>query len=124
MKKTVLLITILSLYSCSFFEEKGIDFKIINNSNQAIENITFTTSERFDIKLFDKIESNQSVEGFLSMKNNNQDGSYYIEFKNSNDSIVSEDLGYYSNGTPSNEWVKITIMNDTIIKKFSKGNGY
>ena len=84
MKKLIAMILLLSLNSCYLIKENGIQFTIENKSDFLIENVKFSTSEKLTIMEFDKIEPNQSVADFLSMKNNKHDGSYTLEFTRSN----------------------------------------
>ena len=123
MKKLIAMILLLSLNSCYLIKENGIQFTIENKSDFLIENVKFSTSEKLTIMEFDKIEPNQSVADFLSMKNNKHDGSYTLEFTRSNGIKESRGFGYYTNGGALDRWVEFEIQNDTITRIFS-GSGY
>ena len=123
MKKLIAIILLLSLNSCYLLKKNGIEFTIENKSDFPIENVKFSTSEKLTIMEFDKIEPNQSIAEFLSMKNNKHDGSYTLEFTRSNGIKESQRFGYYTNGGALDRWVEFKIQNDTISRKFS-GSGY
>jgi len=123
MKKLIAIILLLSLNSCYLLKENGIKFTIKNKSDFPIKNLKFSTSEKLTIIEFDKVEPNQSIADFLSMKNNKQDGSYTLEFTRSNGIKESKGFGYYTNGVALDRWVEFEIQNDTINRKFS-GTGY
>ncbi|MHA7059989.1 hypothetical protein ACWGOQ_0022370 [Aquimarina sp. M1] len=118
--KITTLIVLLVVIAYFIFKPKGIQFIIKNNSDFTIENIKISTSEHLYIKEFEKIEANKSVTGFLSMKSNNQDGSYTLELTRNNGVKESRKYGYYSNGKASDDGIILTIQNDTIISKFNK----
>ena len=119
MKKLIAITLILTLNSCYLFKEKGIEFTIENKSDSIIENVKFTTSENLTVMEFDKIEPNQSVEDFLSMKYNKSDGSYVLKFTRANGKMESQGYGYYTNGGALDRWVEFEIKNDTVTRKFS-----
>ncbi len=123
MKKRIVIILLFIFNSCYLLKENGIEFTIENKSNFPIENVKFSTSEKLTIMEFDKIEPNQNIADFLSMKHNKNDGSYTLEFTRSNGIKESKSFGYYTNGGALDRWVKFEIQNDTITHKFS-GTGY
>lgn len=119
MKKIILIVLLLTLNSCYQFKENGIQFSIKNKSNFSIKNVKFTTSEKLNTIAFNKIEPDESVDSFLSMKNNKTDGSYILEFTDINGNKKSESFGYYSNGQTANgEYVVFEINNNSITSKF------
>ena len=118
MKKLIIILTLLSLNSCFLLKENGINIEIKNKSNFPIENVKFYTSEKLtDIK-FDKIEPNQTVENFLSMKDNKIDGSYILEFNRIGGVKEYSGGGYYTNGGSLDELVQFEIQKDTTLVKF------
>ena len=123
MKKLIAIILLLTFNSCYLLKENGIEFTIENKSDFPIESVKFSTSEKLAVIVFDRIEPNQSVADFLSMKNNKHDGSYTLEFTRSNGIKESRGFGYYTNGGALDRWVKFEIQNDTITRNFS-GTGY
>ena len=123
MKKLIAIILLLSLNSCYLLKKNGIEFTIENKSDFPIESVKFSTSEKLAVIVFDRIEPNQSVAEFLTMKNNKHDGSYTLEFTRSNGIKESRGFGYYTNGGALDRWVEFEIQNDTITRKFS-GTGY
>lgn len=120
MKKVFPLIILLILISCHLFRENGIDFKIVNNSGMEITNVKFYTSEQYQMAEFDKIEAAKSVSGFLSMKNNQADGNYILEFMRSDGRKEIQGAGYYTNGGSLNSWIRFEIKPDTIKVKFGE----
>ena len=123
MKKTILIVLLLTLNSCYQFKENGIQFIINNKSDFIIKNIKFTTSEKLAFMEFKKIEPNKSIDGFLPMINNKTDGSYILEFTRSNGIKESKNFGYYSNGkTAGGESVFFEVKNDTINSRFEITN--
>ena len=104
---------VLTLFSCNSFEN-GVEVKIDNNSNETITDIVFTTSENLETIEFESIDTNNSVKGFLSMKENKVDGTYLIKLTRKNGKIESKEIGYYSNGVPLKEMIEIKITNDSI----------
>lgn len=124
MKFTLYGILISIFCSCHFFGiNNGIEFAIVNESDSPIKDIQFTTSENILIKEFDVIETNKSVSGFLSMKDNKVDGTYVLKFTRINEESDSIYYGYYTNGAALDSWVKFVVENDTITGKDS-GRGY
>lgn len=120
MKHIIFGILILTLNSCHVIEKGNrIKFTIENKSDFPIENIKFTTSENLAELNFDKIEPNENVSKFLTMKDNKSDGNYVLEFTRVNGEKESQGYGYYSNGAALDNWVKFEIKNDTITQIFS-----
>lgn len=119
MNKLIIIILLLALNSCSLLKENGINFEIKNNSDLAIENVKFYTSEKLDILEFKKIESNYIAKRFLSMTNNKIDGSYILEYNRIGGQTEVYSRGYYTNGGSLDELVQFEIKNDTILVKFT-----
>ena len=118
MKKPLAIIIVLTLNSCFMFKEHGIEMKIKNDSNEAITNVEFTTTEKLEVIKIDRIEPNKSVTGFLSMRKNKTDGAYSLTFTRANGKKEMSGGGYYTNGGSLDHWVDITVENDTTIVKF------
>jgi len=123
MKKLYAIVIVLILSSCDSNKGKGIKFEIRNNSDRQITKVKFYTSEKLAIAEFDKIEPNESVSDFLTMKNNRSDGGYVLEFTRVNGKKEIKSCGYYTNGAPLNNMVKFEIKKDTTLSTFS-GVGY
>ena len=119
MKKLIAILIILTLNSCSMFEENGIELVIENNSKKPITEVEFTTSERLEVIKIDRIESNESVTEFLSMAENKSDGFYWLTFTRFDGKKEISGGGYYTNGAPIDKWVKYEIKSDTTFSKFS-----
>lgn len=119
MKKLLIGIIVLTLASCAEIRG-GVDVKINNNSDFTITDIMFSTSENLENLKFESLESNKSVKGFLSMKENKFDGTYIINFTRENGIVESEKLSYYSNGIPLENLIEINIENDSVIQKIEK----
>ena len=100
------------------FKENGIEMKIKNDSNQPITNVEFTTTEKLEIIKFDKIEPNESVTEFLSMRKNKSDGAYFMTFTRTDGRKEMSGGGYYTNGGSLDYWVDFVVKNDTTIVKF------
>ena len=118
MKKLIIITLILTLNSCLLFKENGIEMKIKNNSSEPITNVEFTTTEKLEIIKIDKIEPNESVTEFLSMKKNKSDGAYSLTFTRANGKKEITGGGYYTNGGALDHWVDFKVENDTTIVKF------
>ena len=118
MKKLIVITVILTLNSCLLFKENGIEMKIKNNSSEPITNVEFTTTEKLKIIKIDKIEPNESVTEFLSMKKNKSDGAYSLTFNRANGKKEITGGGYYTNGGSLDHWVDFKVDNDTTIVKF------
>ena len=118
MKKLIVITLILTLNSCLLFKENGIEMKIKNNSSEPITNVEFTTTEKLEIIKIDKIEPNESITEFLSMKKNKSDGAYSLTFNRTNGKKEITGGGYYTNGGSLDHWVDFKVDNDTTIVKF------
>lgn len=101
------------------FKENGIKVEIKNNSNEPITNVEFTTTEKLEAIKFDKIAPNTTVTEFLSMKNNQSDGAYFLTFTRMNGRNEISGGGFYTNGGSLDRWVKFKVENDTIFVKLS-----
>ena len=109
---------ILTLNSCFMFKENGIEMKIKNDSSEPITNVEFTTTEKLDVIKIDRIEPNESVTEFLSMRKNKTDGAYSLTFTRANGKKEISGGGYYTNGGSLDHWVDFIVENDTTIVKF------
>jgi hypothetical protein len=105
------------------FKENGIEMEVKNDSNEPITNVEFTTSEKLEVIKIDRIEPNESVNEFLSMRNNQSDGAYTLTFNRVNGKKEISGGGYYTNGGSLDRWVKFEVKADTTIVEFS-GTGY
>ena len=121
MKKIILGILILTLNSCHLIGKgNGIKFKIENNSELIITNVKFYTSEKLAIAEFDKIEPNENISDFLTMKNNKSDGEYILEFTRENGIKEKSNGGYYTNGGALDRWIEFDVKSDTTFVKLSR----
>jgi hypothetical protein len=118
MRKLFFILFILILNSCLSNKEKGINFQIRNNSDEAVTQVEFYTSEKVKVTGFEKIEPGQRVSEFLSMKDNRADGSYVLDFTRANEKKEHFVGGYYTNGASLNRWIQFEITNDSILVKF------
>ncbi len=119
MKKAISILLILILNSCFIESENGIKVEIKNNSDTPITNVEFTTSENLEVIRFDKIESKETVNEFLSMKKNQSDGAYSLTFTRTSEKKEVSSNGYYTNGGSLDKWVKYTVGVDSISVVFS-----
>ena len=119
MKKITLLAILITLYSCFFFKENGIEVKIKNRSQSTIEDVKFYTMERFEIVEFGYLNPNESASAFLSMEKNQSDGNYILEYISSKGVKEIIPQGYYTNGGSLDNWVEYEILPDTVLVKFS-----
>lgn len=67
-----------------FYKPDGIEIKINNSSSQTITEVRFTTTEEFKVILIDSIVPGETVTKFLSMRDNETDGSYVLSFRDPN----------------------------------------
>ncbi|WP_405202163.1 hypothetical protein [Dokdonia sp. LLG6352-1] len=118
MKKLLALILIFTLNSCFFYKKDGIEMKIKNDSSEPIANVEFTTTEKLEVIKIDRIEPNESVTEFLSMRKNKSDGAYSLTFTRASGKKEISGGGYYTNGGSLDHWVDFIVENDTIIVKF------
>lgn len=118
LKKLIVIIIFLSFNACFLFQENGIDFEIKNNSNSEITDIKFYTTEKKELIEIEKIEANKKEHNFLSMKDNQVDGSYILEFTRSKGKKEKINEGYYTNGRALDQFVEFEINPDTIIVSF------
>ncbi|WP_298474366.1 hypothetical protein [uncultured Maribacter sp.] len=100
------------------FKNNGIEMTIKNHSNKPITNIEFTTTEKLSVIKVDRIEPNESITEFLSMRKNKTDGAYSLVFTRANGEKETADVGYYTNGFSLEIGVDFTIKNDTTIVNF------
>ena len=119
MKKLLLIIVILTLNSCFVFEENGIEIKIKNTSREPITDVEVTTSEKLEVIKIGRIEPEENVSEFLSMRNNKTDGGYILTFTRVDGKTEMRKDGYYTNGGPLNSWIKFNVKSDTILVEFS-----
>jgi len=117
-KKAISVLLVLILNSCFIDSENGIKVEIINNSNEPITNLEFTTSENLEVIRFDKIEPNETVNEFLSMEKNQIDGSYSLTFNRVNGQTEFSISGYYTNGAALDKKVKYIVEGDTTLVEF------
>ena len=121
-KVVIIIVAFLTLNSCQFIGvRKGINFKIENKSNNTLKQITFSTSEMLDVISFDNINPNESVSGFLTMKDNKSDGTYVLEFTQNGKREIKRN-GYYTNGIALDHWIEFEIKNDTITSRLGGKN--
>ena len=119
MMKRLWIISIILLFSsCTFIQQDGIAFNIINQSDETISNIEFSTTENQEIIKINTLNPSEHDSQFLSMKMNKTDGAYLLTFDKANGEKVQNNNGYYSNGVPLNKTINYVIKNDTIIVKY------
>ena len=118
MKKLLALTLILTLNSCFFYKKDGIEMKIINATSEPITNVEFTTTEKLEVIKIDRIEPNESVTEFLSMRKNKSDGAYSLTFTRASGKKEISGGGYYTNGGSLDHGVDFIVENDTTIVKF------
>ena len=119
MKKLSASFLLLSLISCSF-SGTGIKVEIINNSDERISDIEFTTSEHLEVVQLKAMSPKETVTEFLSMKKNEVDGNYILTFNRANGENEIMQAGYYSNGTPLNKKISYTIEKDSTSVEFTE----
>lgn len=117
-KKSVFSLWLIIVSSCNFYQEKGVELILVNNSDALINDVVISTSEKLAIVSFDKIKPNETKEGFLSMKNNKVDGAYTLSFVRKDGILINEQSGYYSNGSPLNHVIQFEIKNDTVLIEY------
>ncbi len=121
MKKTFLIFNVvLILNSCYLFKENGIGVVIKNNSKKLISNVKVTTSENLNSVDIIQIGPGENISDFLSMKNNQSDGSYVLEFTRQNGTKETIGAGYYTNGGSLNSRITFEIDKDTAFVVISK----
>lgn len=118
MKKLLVFTLILTLSACAFYKKDGIEMKIKNYSSEPITNVEFTTTEKLEVIKIDRIEPNESVTEFLSMRKNKSDGAYSLTFTRASGKKEISGGGYYTNGGSLDNWVDFIVENDTTIVKF------
>ena len=86
----------------------------------SIYEVTFATSENLEALTFELLENGQKVSQFLSMEENQSDGSYIFTFHKANGSKEVHDRGYYTNGGPMEASVRFEVYKDTLLTTFGK----
>lgn len=114
------MIVTLTFNSCYLFRENGIELEIKNNSDKAISDIKFTTSENLSSIHFKTINPDENVSDFLNMNENKSDGGYILEFTRINGKRETSGVGYYTNGGSLDSRVIFKIENDTVIATTSQ----
>lgn len=119
MKKLFLFLCIFSsifVISCGTKKDNiEVQFKINNNESFDLENFVIFLSDDKSIKTDSTtVEANSSKNISLNMEfAAKKDGSYTIEYV-ANGTSVSESRGYYTNGTPLENEISITIENNSL----------
>lgn len=114
MKLKNLHLYIIMLFIFLSCDKHGIDFEINNNQNETIDSLTvsngFNESDKITLK------PNGKATVFLDFKANNthSDGNFFIKYY-SNKKQILKSFGYYSNGIPSTNKMKIEIAKDTLL---------
>ncbi len=119
MKKLIFLVLLLNLTSCNLFIEDGIEVEIINNSDLSVSNVKFYTTEKLAILEFDQIGPNETITDFLTMKDNETDGAYVLEYTRADGKKIHSGGGYYTNGAEIERNVVFEIKTDTTLVNFS-----
>ncbi len=120
MKKIVLLLVPFVFSSCFVFKKNGIQVAIQNNTDAPITQVHFSTTENLETIVIERIETQETVIEFLSMKKNETDGAYTLEFVDGNAEKQTKTVGYYTNGTPIENWIDIVITKDSTFIRFDK----
>ena len=119
MKKLFLFLCIFSsifVISCGTKKDNiEVQFKINNNESFDLENFVIFLSEDKSIKTDSTtVEANSAKNISLNMEfAEKKDGSYTIEYV-ANGTSVSEIRGYYTNGSPLEKEILITIENNSL----------
>jgi len=121
LKDILLLLTfVLSLGSCYFFQENGIEVVIENNSDNAVSNIMFSTTENLSPIQYKSLETGETRTDFFKMKDHRTDGSYVLTFTRSHGKMEKIGAGYYTNGISLDRRMLFIIENDTVITRTSQ----
>ena len=106
-----LLIIITIFISCNYISDE-IKFKITNNSNFVIDSLKIQPD--VNINKYINLKLDESKFYLLTIPDSiKSDGCYLLKFKINNKNI-STCFGYFTNGFPLDEEIKIIIENDTI----------
>ncbi len=112
MKNIVLLILVFFFTSC-YFNNYKVEFEIINNTEFAIDSLKILPNSDKSLNYM-SLKPHQKRSYVIDMFNVPAiDGSYNLKFK-LNDEFVDENYGYYSNGTPLDEYIVVTIEKDKV----------
>ncbi|QBO59174.1 hypothetical protein [Chryseobacterium salivictor] len=118
MNKIKFILLLILSNSCSPLIENGIIVEIENNSKLSVIGVQFYTTEKLITLDFDKIKPEETMSGFLSMKNNKSDGGYVLDFIGANGEKEHTVVGYYTNGGSLDRKVKFTIETKKTLVKF------
>ena len=102
------------LSSCNFFRETGVDFEIKNNTDTALNKVQLKTSAGSKTKIFDLVKPGKSVSGFLEMKEDQDDGSYILEFEREGEKVKEIINEYFSAGNAISHKLIFEIAADTV----------
>jgi hypothetical protein len=96
----------------------GVEFIIENRRDSTVKNILIANNDPDATISIDSITKGSIYRGFLSFKNNPKvDGSYSIKINNNKSVRDNFGISYYSNGTPLDEKIHLTIYNDSNVVK-------
>jgi len=116
MIKPCVIILMVFLSSCD--KDNGIAIGIENKTNDAINNVVFTTTEDLTQIRIDRLEPKERVIRYLSMSNSIKDGAYVLSFNRANGQKESSKVGYYSNGLALNQRVDFQVNNEGVVVAF------
>ena len=121
MKSLKFSLIILLVTNCSFFNKEN-TFKVINESDFAIDSLSITPDSKNQYLNLKKRNSKIVKTELGAIKT---DGAFNITFRNQTDnSKQSRIFGYYTNGIANNYITIIRIKNDTILINSKFENAY
>ncbi|NRD20732.1 hypothetical protein HNV08_11790 [Winogradskyella eckloniae] len=120
--KSILNITFLAslLFLCTSCHFNKGHFVITNASDFKIDSLAINPNTKQE---FISLDQGESMAYSISMTEAKSDGSYFISYKNhENSNKISKSFGYYSNGHQIEDEIHITVLNDTVLikSKFDK----
>jgi hypothetical protein len=77
--------------------------------------LTINNVARTELKSIIKPNSSEIIE--LDLSKEIKDGGYYIEFKH-NGKLKNKSFGYFTNGSPTENMIRLNIREDTIITHY------
>jgi hypothetical protein len=101
------ILALLLLNGCE--KEKGVTIIVENVSEVEVREVRVSSSEELEEIVFEGIQSGQTAEAFLSMKENKMDGSFTIKAGD-----LMSACGYYTNGSPLDDPIQFVIHPDSI----------
>lgn len=97
-------------FSCKTRTKIFAKFIIVNKSGLAVDSLLVMPGD----KNYSKIKNNDSITYYSNMTNIAKvDGSYLLKFKKSDQQKIYN-FGYYSNGYPQEDYIRIVLLSDTV----------